>query len=354
MSKEIFISHAVKDKKLADALVDLLQTGFGVHSDQIFCSSLESLGIPSGVSFVDHIKNEIQSPKAVLALITPNYLASQFCLCELGAAWAMYHKLFPLLVQPLTFEDVKGVLTGVQLTEINSAMSLSELRDQFNKALGLKGDQSARWEVKRDAFLLKLPKIVKKLPEVDQVTAMAHAKVVSELVDVKQYMVDQEAELDKLKTLVTKLEKAKDKKEVADIKRMYSGETEALEDLETEVGVLLEELPRCVSYVACKEIGLRQSVVINSFKDPDLADDLEKAAGQQLIHIDDRGACSLNDSHPKIKKLMKSYRALGKFIEGASENFSEDFETEHQTTFSLGNSKYWSIRLDPRLQRVSL
>ena len=353
MSKDIFISHAVKDKKLADALVDLLQTGFGVNSDQIFCSSLESLGIPIGVNFVDYIKDEIQSPKVVLALITPNYLASQFCLCELGAAWAMYHQLFPLLVQPLTFEDVKGVLTGVQITEINSAMSLSELRDQFNKALGLKGDHSARWEAKRNAFLLKLPKILKKLPEVDQVSAMAHAKVVSELVDVKQYMVDQEVELDNLKALVAKLEKAKDKKEVADIKRVHSGEADALEQFEIEVGIQLEGLPRCVSYVACKEIGLGQSVVINSFKDPDLADDLQAAAGQQLIHVDDRGACSLNDSHPKIKKLMKLYRALDKFMEGASVSLSEEFEMEHETTFSLGNSEYWAIRLDSRLQKVS-
>lgn len=33
MSKKIFISHAAKDKTLADALVDLLQTGANVSSD---------------------------------------------------------------------------------------------------------------------------------------------------------------------------------------------------------------------------------------------------------------------------------------------------------------------------------
>lgn len=352
MSKEIFISHAVKDKELADTLVDLLQTGLGVSADQIFCSSLESLGIPSGVNFVDHIKNEIQNPKAVLALITPNYLASQFCLCELGASWAMYHRLFPIIVSPLTFEDVKGVLAGVQLIEINNPMSLSEMRDQFNKALGVNGGMSARWEAKRDAFLKKLPKILKKLPAVDRVTATAHAKVVNELTDAKQYVADQEVELDKLKALVAELENAKDRTEVAEIKRAHSGEAEALDDLETEVGIQLEKLPRCVSYMACKEVGLGQRVVINTYKDPDLAEELERAAGQEFIEIDE-GVCSLNREHPKLKKLMKSYRALVKFIDGASPTISDDFEREHQTTLSLGNSEYWGIRLDTRLQRVS-
>lgn len=353
MSKEIFISHAVKDEALADALVDLLQTGMGVSPDQIFCSSLESLGIPSGLNFVDYIKDAIQSPKAVLALITPNYFSSQFCLCELGATWAMSHRLFPLLVQPLTFEHVKGVLTGVQLTEISSAMQLSELRDHINTALGLKGDKSARWEVKRDAFLKKLPRILKKLPAPDLVSPASHAKVLSELEGAKQYMADQETELEHFKSLASKLEKAKDKNEVAVIKRSQSTEVEQLEQLEMELGLQLEALPKHVSYVACKEIGLKQGVEIDQFKDPDLADGLEKAAGQELIQIDDRGFCTLNRAHPKIKKIMKPYRALKAFIENATSAISDVFETEHVSTLSLGNSEYWAIRLDPRLHKIS-
>ncbi|MFZ5957764.1 TIR domain-containing protein [Pseudomonas knackmussii] len=352
MSKVLFISHAVKDKALADALVDLLQTGIGLNSDQIFCSSLESLGIPSGANFVDHIKSEIQSPAAVLALITPNYFASQFCLCELGATWAMSLKLFPLLVKPLTYEDVRGVLTGVQLTQIDSATRLSELRDQLNASFGLKGDKSARWETKRDSFLKSLPKILKKLPVLDQISQSEHAKVLSELEDARQYMKEQEDELENLKSLVSKLEKAKDKNEVAAIKRTASDEAEQLEQLEADFGLLLDGLPKHVSYVACKEMGLNQEVKIDRFENAELASELENAAGRKLINIDEYGFCSLNDSHPKIKKVFNAYRALERCIENSSTALSESFEEEHDSPLSLDNSDYWTIRLDPRLDKV--
>lgn len=46
MSKEIFISHAVKDKDLADAFVDLMVMAMGISADDIFCSSLEGTRSP--------------------------------------------------------------------------------------------------------------------------------------------------------------------------------------------------------------------------------------------------------------------------------------------------------------------
>ena len=50
MSKEIFISHAVKDKDLADAFVDLMVTAMGISADDIFCSSLEGTRSPPPVN----------------------------------------------------------------------------------------------------------------------------------------------------------------------------------------------------------------------------------------------------------------------------------------------------------------
>jgi hypothetical protein len=39
--KSLFISHAVKDKELVDALIELLEGGIGLSKDAIFCSSSE-------------------------------------------------------------------------------------------------------------------------------------------------------------------------------------------------------------------------------------------------------------------------------------------------------------------------
>jgi len=49
---KVFISHSVKDKELANAMVDLLQTGIGINTNDIFCSSVEGLGIPGGANFI--------------------------------------------------------------------------------------------------------------------------------------------------------------------------------------------------------------------------------------------------------------------------------------------------------------
>ncbi|WP_461256141.1 toll/interleukin-1 receptor domain-containing protein, partial [Treponema sp. R80B11-R83G3] len=96
-SKEIFISHSSKNKSIADKLVDLIETGIGVSSDNIFCSSLEGMGIPSGKNFINFIKEQITEPKIVILLLTQSYYKSIFCLCELGASWALSHNIIPII-----------------------------------------------------------------------------------------------------------------------------------------------------------------------------------------------------------------------------------------------------------------
>lgn len=98
MSKSVFVSHATKDKELVAAIVDLIEEGIGVPESEIFCSSLDGYGIPTGENFISYIKSEIQEPKVVVLLLTPSYFRSNFCLFEMGAAWVKTHKIFPILV----------------------------------------------------------------------------------------------------------------------------------------------------------------------------------------------------------------------------------------------------------------
>ncbi len=120
MSKSVFISHAVRDKALVKEIVDLIEDGMGVPEDEIFCSSLKGYGIPSGKNFVTYIKEQLIEPKVVVLVLTPAYFESRFCLSELGAAWVKSHEIFPILVPPLQYDDVKDVLLGRQLTQHGS------------------------------------------------------------------------------------------------------------------------------------------------------------------------------------------------------------------------------------------
>ena len=152
MSNKIFISHAVADKDLVDAFVDLLQTGANISTTDIFCSSLEGMGIPPGKNFIEFIKDKLQDPKVVIVFLTQNYLESQFCQCELGASWILSTAIIPIIVEPLSFNDVKAVLTGTQCVQIKDKLKLTEAIIELNKIIGNRKYNSARWEVKRDKF----------------------------------------------------------------------------------------------------------------------------------------------------------------------------------------------------------
>lgn len=92
----IFISHALADKPVIDDLFDLLQKGCSLRVPEIFCSSVEGAGIKTGEDFVKWVHANLVSSDLVILFLTPNYYASNFCIAEMGAAWA-FKKQFSLL-----------------------------------------------------------------------------------------------------------------------------------------------------------------------------------------------------------------------------------------------------------------
>lgn len=352
MSSEIFISHAVKDKAIADALVDLLLTSTKISSDQIFCSSLEGLGIPPGVNFVDYIKGKIQKPKAVIALISPNYLGSQFCMCELGATWAMSHDLLPLLVPPLTFEQVKGVLTGVQLARIDDATGLSELTDRLLTLTGTPVGASSRWEVKRNTFIKEtLPKVLKKIKNPITVSEVDFKKVQQDYNESLKEMAAYEKTAAELRSQIADLSQLKDRKQVTAVMRKHSTSADTLEALITEFSAQLIELPAAVSYVAFAELGAERRVILNTFKDHDFVDAATRAIDEQFLTIGE-GDVYLNDRHPRIRKLKKAFQELNRFINyDCPTDVAEDFEDENGIPMTLENRAYWECALDTRIKR---
>jgi len=157
---KVFISHTKKDENLVEEFVDLLHVGVGVRPDDIFCSSLPGMDIPTGMDFVSYIKSKVQNPDFVLLIITPEFLKSQFCNNEVGASWALALPIRPLLVPPLEFSDVGGVLTGTQIAKLNDKEKLSDLRDEISEKLNLTPYKTSHWERKRDKFLAKLEELL--------------------------------------------------------------------------------------------------------------------------------------------------------------------------------------------------
>jgi hypothetical protein len=150
----LFISHSSADQELADAFVDLLETGIqGLSSSHIFCTSLEGLGIPAGMNFVEHIREQLGGCTAFVPLISSNYVQSDFCLCELGATWALLNRMLPVIAPAFDTERVPGILRGVQYKKLDISSDLDDIRDHIVPILAIESGPTARWNKKRDHFL---------------------------------------------------------------------------------------------------------------------------------------------------------------------------------------------------------
>jgi hypothetical protein len=162
----LFVSHAANDEALVEEFVDLLHVGIGVHPDDIFCSSLPGLGIPTGKDFVEYIRSKMQSPEMVLLVLSPEFFKSQFCNNEVGASWALSIPIHPMLVPPIGYGDLKGVLAGKQAAKLDAKENLNDLRDDLTALLKITPLRTSHWERKRDKFLAKLEALTRTLQPV--------------------------------------------------------------------------------------------------------------------------------------------------------------------------------------------
>jgi len=352
MSKKIFISHAVKDKPIVDAFVDLLQTGANIPYDEIFCSSLEGLGIPPGANFIDHIKDEIQSPDMVIAVISEHYLLSQFCMCELGATWAMSHNMFPLIVPPLNFSDVSGILKSTHMVRLGDESGLGQFATEIDSAFSKIKVNIARWNVKQKTFLKKLPRLLEEVGSPEIVSLSEHETLKNELAETRALAEELEENNSALEEKVDLLKACKDSSEVSAVERQFTNDEEKLDALIDSAKSRLEDFNSAFSYVAYRQYAFGEEAYIDYYKAPESLDAANSGVEHEFL-LQDEAGFSLNEAHPRVKKVKKALDAIVQFIEHeASAKLHESYKEEYEIPLSIGNREFWEFALDPRLKHV--
>lgn len=130
----IFISHSAADKRIVDAFVDnIIRLGCGVPAGSIFYSSGAGTGVPAGSDLNAYIREVVRDVKLVVAFITPSFQTRPFCIAELGAAWSQVGNLFPLAAPEVGSDDLKGVLSGMLVRQIDDGSALDELHDRIQE-----------------------------------------------------------------------------------------------------------------------------------------------------------------------------------------------------------------------------
>lgn len=101
---KLFVNFAVADDPVVTAFVDLVEGGIGVPPERIFCTSRPGQGVEPGVPFAEAIRRSLDDAVSAVSLISPNYYASAFSMCELGGIWLTAKSFLPILVPPLDYE----------------------------------------------------------------------------------------------------------------------------------------------------------------------------------------------------------------------------------------------------------
>lgn len=339
----IFISHAVVDEPLVDALVDLLQTGIDISREKIFCSSIKGMHIRTGRAFAEYIKDELATSDFVIEVISQPYFESPFCLCELGAAWILNREIFPLLVPPMEFSELKAVLRDVQACKIDDKDALSDLRDRL-EAGGFGKADSARWETKRDAFLERLPDILKGLPTKTTIAITEHQKLEEKYKASIRTIAEHESRIAEMQGTIDKLKLVKDKDDVKAIVDEHKSDWDKFQDLTEQFRTAARGLPNIVLETMFKERADGKFVPDSGWGTEQLWNRIESAKEHGWLTVDEHRV-SVDDSSPKLKPLINVINEIAEFVDNPPYGFVENYEAKYDHQFRLSLRDFWQEHL---------
>lgn len=344
LSKSVFISHAVRDKAIVEHLVDLIEDGIGVPENEIFCSSLDGYGIPTGDNFITYIKSQMQQPKVVILLLTPSYFESHFCVSELGAAWVMSHKVFPIIVPPLSYDAIKDVLTGTQAININDDIKYHELKGHLVESIEFQPKSAIKWDTKRRAFLKNIKAPLQEIAMPSDFSKEEYELVCKSLKDAESELDNYEEELSNLKGYIKKLEAAKNKNEVEELKQQHNstGITSEFESALSKIAEYKNILGdrEVLKFVLCQYYDKPYRIDHYQY-----SSEFEKAARYNFVTLED--GYSVNWDNTKIKILQTHLENLS----GLTDNDNRSLELikyyeskyEQHVPLELDNQEFWEF-----------
>lgn len=156
---KVFISYSTKNQEIAERFIEFLQLGMGVQRDSIFCTAFSET-LTTGEQFIEEIRRELVDCEAVISLITEEYLESKFCLVEMGAAWGMSKRYFPLVLVP--YERLNATpLCGIQMRRLNCPEDMSTVYDELFECRVSKRRQTAE-------FTRRLPEFIRSVEQLQE------------------------------------------------------------------------------------------------------------------------------------------------------------------------------------------
>ncbi|MBO4427590.1 MAG: toll/interleukin-1 receptor domain-containing protein [Bacteroidales bacterium] len=158
-AKKIFISHSSKDVDIIKEFSDrILQLGIGLNAEDIFCTSIEDMGIRNGEDIRKHIRGNIQSADFSFLMISKNYKESGICMNEMGAVWATDNLVRYYLLPDADFKEIGWLCDTKKADRIESPVALDALEEELTDFYELPR-KGASWSRQRQEFVEYLSNI---------------------------------------------------------------------------------------------------------------------------------------------------------------------------------------------------
>ena len=152
-AKRIFISHSSKDKDIMEKFTDyILQLGIGLSHEDIFCTSIEEMGIRNGEDIRRHIRENVQKADFSFLMISQKYRESEICLNEMGAVWASDNNVRYFLLPDVDFSEIGWLCETNKADKLSNPVALDALEDELTEYYGLP-HKGRIWSRQRQNFL---------------------------------------------------------------------------------------------------------------------------------------------------------------------------------------------------------
>ncbi|MGP3788461.1 TIR domain-containing protein [Paenibacillus sp. 1A_MP2] len=336
---KIFVSHAVKDADLVTPFLDLFQNQFNLVRDNFFNTSDEQLN--PGKNWVEEIRESMQDADLIIAIITPNYLDSDFCLCELGAAWVNDANLVPIIIPPLDYRalDSTPYRSVIQVITLDSRDGLTRIFDSFNKRKIGRDPNLTRFLKRAEVFQTDyLEPFIIEMRAKEIVSPALVKQLRTEKESAEQAFAQADDELTRLRTENEYLRKMKDAEEVQAMDDANLNEWETLLKLADEVREAVRPFNRLAQSVLYYSYNDTAFTVSDQY-DVNKLDSL-KREGRVLW---DNG-WYIDDEHPDMARVLDQLNKIRDLISNFDYTLEPKFKREYPgDRFGLQFSPFWSI-----------
>lgn len=310
---KVFISHAAADKALINDLRAMLQGTIALQpGEDLFYSSGPGTGVPAGKNFIEYIRHEMEGSTFVIAVITPSFLASAFCLAELGAVWlaAEDKSFFPVSLS-IDRGDLDATLTGIHVARLDERPPLAQLLKRVSDHFGRDFNAEAA-DDQISTFTAILPTRVKNLASPDLVPKAELDAARAEIERLGEEITAARDEADRQHRRAEEILAARTAEEA----RKHANAVP--EDIEEAVNQLLEDARDAVRKLPSVAADILPYELKDEYmpKPTDDGYDYEKLQLQidEGLIVEDQEGLFLNEDFPVVSAALVAVRALQNYL----------------------------------------